>query len=245
MGTVIWDAGGQVTPFGDGINLAAAFAQQLQFPGQYYDAETETTHNHHRTYDPALGRYLQSDPIGLAGGLDRYAYVGGNPMGFVDPLGLQWIKKAGSDWLRGQYGTGAMVLPKRLQDYNIIEKAMYVHYNRNALNKVPCTLKDAKGLSYFDVPDKQNIFHRYDVNFPGDRINNKKYLSPDTHMEVVYNGNIVDNSPQNAGTYNFGKVYSVIFDPRNTPHAFYDVLTYKAWGNSVPVVGGTSCGCGD
>ncbi|PHR56826.1 MAG: hypothetical protein COA43_13290 [Robiginitomaculum sp.] len=85
-GAIIWD-GGITTPFGESLTLASAFTQNLMFPGQYADSETGLSHNWHRTYDPMLGRYLQSDPIGLAGGLNRYAYVGGNPVSYVDPTG--------------------------------------------------------------------------------------------------------------------------------------------------------------
>jgi RHS repeat-associated protein len=59
----------------------------LRFPGQYEDQETATHYNYFRDYDPSTGRYVQSDPIGLAGGINTYGYVNANPLKLVDPTG--------------------------------------------------------------------------------------------------------------------------------------------------------------
>lgn len=79
-------------PDGDGTE----FSFGLRFPGQYYDEETGQHYNYYRDYDPTTGRYVQSDPIGLKGGLNTYSYVGSAPTMFFDEYGLE--PKSGGPW---------------------------------------------------------------------------------------------------------------------------------------------------
>ena len=65
---------------GSELHDRAVVTYNLRFPGQYYDAETGLNQNMQRDYDPQTGRYVESDPIGLQGGINTYAYTGDDPI---------------------------------------------------------------------------------------------------------------------------------------------------------------------
>jgi RHS repeat-associated protein len=83
--TVQWTATYQ--PFGYTSTAVGLIVQDLRMPGQEFDLETGLYHNGFRDYAPGLGRYLESDPIGLAGGANTYVYVGANPETWTDKSG--------------------------------------------------------------------------------------------------------------------------------------------------------------
>jgi RHS repeat-associated protein len=91
-GTLAWrwdsDPFGTAAPNQNPAGLGT-FAYNLRFPGQYYQAETGLNYNDERDLDSLTGRYIESDPVGLVGGLhSTYLYAHGDPISNIDPSGL-------------------------------------------------------------------------------------------------------------------------------------------------------------
>jgi len=90
--TVVWrweaEAFGATKPDKDPDRDGKKVNIRLRFPGQYQDGESGLYYNWNRYYDPKIGRYVTSDPIGFLGGSNSYAYAFNNPFVWIDGFGL-------------------------------------------------------------------------------------------------------------------------------------------------------------
>ncbi len=117
----VWEA--NHNPFGEAtVNEdvdvdGEIITMNVRFPGQYYDSETNLHYNWNRYYDPSIGRYITSDPIGLYGGISTYGYVSQNPINAIDFFGLKefllYISsvQAGLGYFAGEFGIMVFVDP--------------------------------------------------------------------------------------------------------------------------------------
>jgi len=100
------------------------FSFNLRSPGQYYDGETALSYNYYRDYDASVGRYVESDPVGLGGGsYSTYAYALGNPLGFADPSGL-CVDRTRCEQLRRKMDNRDRDLADKLAKYDRVSDAI-------------------------------------------------------------------------------------------------------------------------
>ncbi|MEW6412449.1 MAG: RHS repeat-associated core domain-containing protein [Candidatus Zixiibacteriota bacterium] len=106
---IVWSS--DYYPFGSLYDEQVVQSNELRFPGQYHDRESDLYYNWHRYYEPELGRYITPDPLGLgAGDVNLYRYVWNSPHSFVDPWGLK------IDW--GHYRVNNMYVRYNLERLN-------------------------------------------------------------------------------------------------------------------------------
>lgn len=128
---IVWQADYQ--PFGQVTLPVNQVENPLRFPGQYYDTESGLHYNYMRDYDPQTGRYAQSDPIGLSGGINTYVYVKSNPLVRTDSDGL---RTRTTDW--------------KPQDYFVCS------YYDNVSNKVGCLYHRFAAIACRDMDQAVN-----------------------------------------------------------------------------------------
>ncbi len=208
-GTVVWEAA--YLPFGKAQVITQAVVNNLQFPGQYYDSETGLHYNWHRYYDPEAGRYVSADPIGLAGGMNLYAYVENDPVNWVDSDGLAPI------------GFGVFSFSPVPHIPSPSDLISY-HDNRNDFNQ-NASYSEASQTWNGDVPALLHQLPGWSFNWYN--LGNQKYVSPDGKSELIFDskGNLVSDC-LNMGTYNYASPTKDKFG-----HFLYDMLPYFLLGN--------------
>lgn len=168
-----------------------------------------------RWYDPVTGRWLSKDPIGLSGGLNLYAFCGGNPVVCEDVLGC-----APPVLL-----PGGIAVPGGGPNWH--------HKGRDSWNS-PLSQSPPKGDDdWCELPESQNAFHDNGFGKP-----EKKFIHRDGR-EAVYDGDTgkLITDPDLKGTYNY------VNPPKNWPpqtvedvvrtlgHGAVDVVPFMLWGN--------------
>jgi RHS repeat-associated protein len=120
-GNPVWRA--QLEAFGRTVLFSNIGDFNIGFPGQYWDEEKQSWYNYYRDYDATTGRYLQSDPIGLGGGMNSFTYALNTPVSLIDRLGLS-VELCASSLVDGSDKSPASFNPAR-HDYLVVDGKAY------------------------------------------------------------------------------------------------------------------------
>jgi len=201
-GAIVWNW--ESEPFGE--SKAVGIVEfNLRFAGQYYDDETSTHYNINRDYDPKMGRYLQSDPIGFDGGVNSYGYVGANPMVRVDPCGKVAIALPFAGAIIEAGGVALTFAVRQVIGYTIkqgVSAAVGLATSGSTLKVAPCYLYQLIGCKKDSI--YTNSDHPLYYGISKNPVNR--------YSQHIYNGAIKKHGCQNKCVATMEIIYA--FDDR-------------------------------
>lgn len=206
-GNIVWQ--GRYTAFAEVTEPISIVKNRHRLPGQYFDSETEEHYNFFRFFSPSIGRYLTSDPIGIRGSLNLYAYALNNPIRYIDPLGLKrWNPFGMRDWClnKPKYDRCmAAVRQQYMEDVSEALRILQVNLRRAQIEFNEC----------FDDCNEDYVIHRSDRELWYCRIKCHTDLYSDvTNARIAYSARLITA----AGVYSVGANYCLFSSLEKCPH---------------------------